>query len=193
MDQRPHQIAGHQVELRSVHRLDGSQRDPDVGNHHVAGDVFRRRQDQGHLGRRQGDGEVGLQHRPDEFTGVGRQTRRQVDGDHRRAGGVDVGDHRFVQPAERPAEPGPDDGVDDHVGRRHLRTVQFPRLRVGQFDNRNAEPADDVEVDSGVAADVGQSADHVDGGVDAALLEGARDDEAVAAVVAGAAQNRHLA
>ena len=188
-DQRPHRLTGQQLQLRPVGLVDQRQRNADVGNHHVAGDVFGRRQHQRHLRRRQGHGHVGLEDRADELAGIGRQPRRQIDRDHRRLGGVDVGDDRLVQAGERPAEPGADDGVDDDVGGGDLRAVQLPRLRVDDLDDRQAEPADDVEVEPGVATDVGERADDVDGHLDTALVQRAGDDEAIAAVVAGAAQH----
>ena len=67
------------------------------------------------------------------------------------------------------------------------------RLLVVDLDDGDAEPAEDVEVGARVASHVGDRADDEHRGVDAALEQRARDDEAVAAVVAAAAQHRHAA
>ena len=73
-----------------------------------------------------------------------------------------------------------------------LGEVQLPRLAVGDLDDGQAEAAEDLEVDAGVAADLGDAADQEHRDVDAALHQRPRHDEAVAAVVAAAAQHRDL-
>ena len=93
-----------------------------------------------------------------------------------------------MQTREGATQTGADDGIDDDVGRRDLGGVQFPALGVGYFDNRHAQPPDQVEIDSRIPAHVGRGADHHDRDIDAPLLQRARDDEPVAAVVANAAQ-----
>ena len=57
------------------------------------------------------------------------------------------------------------------------------------LDDGEAEPAEDLEVDPRVAAHVGDAADEKHRDVDAALHQRPRDDEAVAAVVAAAAEH----
>jgi hypothetical protein len=70
--------------------------------------------------------------------------------------------------------------------------VQLPRLRVGDFDDGHAEAAENLEVDPGVAAHVGDAADQEHRDVDAALHQRPRHHEPVAAVAAAAAQHRDL-
>src|SRR5262249_25650220 len=60
------------------------------------------------------------------------------------------------------------------------------------FHDGEPEAPEDFEVHPRVAADVGHAADQKDRDVDAALGERPRDDEAVAAVVAAAAQHGDL-
>ena len=90
-------------------------------------------------------------------------------------------------------EPGADDRVDDEVALGDLAEVQLPLLRGGDLDDGQADPAEDLEVDPRVAAHVGHAAEQEDGRLDAALRQRARDDEAVAAVVAAPAQHPDLA
>ena len=65
------------------------------------------------------------------------------------------------------------------------------RLLVVDLDNGDAEPAEDVEVGARVASHVGDRSDHEHRCVDAPLEQRARDDEAVAAVVATSAEHCH--
>ena len=71
--------------------------------------------------------------------------------------------------------------------------MQLPLLRAGDLDDSEADPAEDFEIDPGVAADLGHAAEKKDTHVDATLNERPRDDEAVAAVVAPSAQDANLA
>ena len=57
------------------------------------------------------------------------------------------------------------------------------------FDDRDAQAAEDLEVDPGIAAHVGDLSDAGTRHVDIALRERSRDDEAVAAVVAAARED----
>ncbi len=114
----------------------------------------------------------------------------QIDGDDRNARSVHVGDDGFEQSGERCVEPGAEDGIDDQRAVGDLGEVQFPRLAVGHLDGRQAQPAEDLEVDACIAAHVRDLADHEHRYVDAALQQRARDHEPVAAVVAASAQHR---
>ena len=67
--------------------------------------------------------------------------------------------------------------------------MQFPGLLVVDLDDGDAEAAQDVEVGAGVAPNVRHGADDEDSTFHAALQQCARDDEAVAAVVAAAAEH----
>ena len=97
-----------------------------------------------------------------------------------------------MQPGDRRVEAGAEDRVDDQRAVADLGEVQLPRLAVGDLDDGEAEAAEDLEVDARVAAHVGDAADQEHRHVDAALQQRARDDEAVAAVVAAAAEHGDL-
>ena len=96
-------------------------------------------------------------------------------------------------PGDRRLESGAEDRVDDDRALRDLGEVQLPALLVGDLHDRHAETAEDVEVRARVTAHVGQRADHEHRRVDPVLEQRPGDDEAVAAVVAAAAQDRHAA
>ena len=124
---------------------------------------------------------------------VGRHAGRQIDRHDRHAEAVDVGDDGFEQPGQRPVKAGADDGIDDQVALGDFAEVQLPLLRVGDLDDGQADAAEDLEVGARVAAHVADAAEQEHGRLDAALRQRARDDEAVAAVVAAAAQHADLA
>ena len=130
---------------------------------------------------------------PVELVRVGRHAGRQIDRHHRHAEAVDVGDDGFEQPGERSMKPGADDGIDDQVALGDLAEVQLPFLRVGDLDHGQADAAEDLEVRARVTANVAHAAEQEDGRLDAALRQRARDDEAVAAVVAAPAQHADAA
>ena len=67
--------------------------------------------------------------------------------------------------------------------------MQLPRALVGDLDDGDAEPSENVEIDARVALELGDAADDEHRAFDAALMQRARDDEAVAAVVAVAAEH----
>jgi hypothetical protein len=79
--------------------------------------------------------------------------------------------------------------VNDEIAGGDFREVQLPGLRVGDLDDGDADAAEDLEVDARVAPRLRDAAEQEDERFDAALGERARDDEAVAAVVAAAAEN----
>ena len=100
---------------------------------------------------------IGLEHRADELAGVGRQPRRQVD--RRRPWpppALTSATTVSCSPVSARLSPVPTIASTMTSAAGDLRAVQLPRLRVGHLDDRQAEPADDVEVEAGVAADVGQ-------------------------------------
>ena len=70
--------------------------------------------------------------------------------------------------------------------------MQLPGLAVADFDDGHAEASENLEVDSGVAAHIGHAAHQKDRDADAALHQRPGDDKPVAAVVAVAAEHRHL-
>ena len=84
---------------------------------------------------------------------------------------------------------GADDGVDDQVALGDLAEVQLPLLPGRDLDDGEADAAEDLEVEPGVAAHVADAAEQEHRRLDAALRQRARDDEAVASVVAAPAQH----
>jgi hypothetical protein len=88
---------------------------------------------------------------------------------------------------------GAHDRVDDQVALGDLAEVQLPFLRVRDLHDREADVAEDLEIDPRVAAHVPDAAEQEHHRLDAALREGARNDEAVAAVAAPPAQYGDLA
>ena len=77
------------------------------------------------------------------------------------------------------------------IAARDLGEVQLPRLGVGDLHDGEAEAAEDLEVDAGVPAHVGDRTEQDDERLHAALRQRASDDEAVSAVAAAAAQDGH--
>ena len=97
-----------------------------------------------------------------------------------------------MSPDKRRVQAGAEDGIHDESAVADFREVKLPRLAVGDLDHGHAEPAENVEVRPGVAADLGDLADQKDQDVDVALQQRTRHHEAVAAVVAAPAEDRHL-
>src|SRR4051794_13086838 len=71
--------------------------------------------------------------------------------------------------------------------------MQLPLLGVGDLDHRQADAAEHFQVGTRVSLDLGDAAQQEDQHVHAALDQGAGDDEAVAAVVAAAAEHADAA
>src|SRR5260370_290918 len=94
---------------------------------------------------------------------------------------VHVGDDRLEQPRHRSVEARADDRVDNQVALGDLAEVQLPLLCGRDLHHRQTDAAEDLEVDAGIAPHVADAAEQKDGGLDAALRERPRDDEAVAA------------
>src|SRR5215470_3333014 len=182
-----------QVDARAVEAVDHIDRDPDVGDDDVAGTHFRRHEHEGKLGRRQRDGGSGINGLPDRIGGVGGQARGQVDRDDGDAGRVDVGDDALDEAADGRVQARAEDRIDDERGVADFRDVQLPRLAVGHLDDGQPETPEDVEVHPRVAADVRHLADEKYGDADAALRQGARDNEAVATIVTPATQDGDVA
>ncbi len=70
--------------------------------------------------------------------------------------------------------------------------MQLPGLLVGNLDCRQAQPSEDLEIEASLTANVADRAKYEHRDIHATLMKGTRDDEAVAAVVAAAAQNGHM-
>ena len=192
-NQRTNLIPGHQLDERSFERVDDEGRYADVGDDHLARLLLRRRQDERQLRRAERDGDRRLDAIADQVRGVGRHPRRQVDRDDRNPAGVQVGDDRLVQPIERAAEAGPEQRVDDQIVPGNLGEMQLPLSLVVDLDDGDAEAAENLEVDARIALDLAHLSDDEDGCLDAALMQRARDDEAVAAVVPLATNDGHAA
>ena len=67
--------------------------------------------------------------------------------------------------------------------------MQLPRLLVADLHHGDAQAPEDVKVGPRIAAYVGHGPDDEQGRVDAPLDQGSGHDEAVAAVIAGAAKH----
>src|SRR5205085_11774016 len=106
------------------------------------------------------------------------------DSDDRHAESVQVGDHRFQQPAQLTVKSSAKDRVDDQFAARDLAEVKLPFLRVGQLDDGQADSSEHLEVGSRVAAHIGDAAEQKYGYLDAPLDERSRDNKSVAAIVA---------
>ena len=98
-----------------------------------------------------------------------------------------------MSPETGRVQAGAENRVDDDRAVADLREMQLPGLAVADFDDGHAEASENLEIDSGIAAHVGDAAHQEDRHADAALHQRAGDDKAVAAVVAVAAEHRHLA
>ena len=104
-------------------------------------------------------------------------------------GGVEVGDDCLGETGQRAADAGSEERVHDEIGAEHVRAVQFPRPGVGDLDDVAAHGAQHREIRARIALDLRGLADEVDADVDTTLEQYARDDEAVAAVVAAPAEH----
>ncbi len=170
------------------------QRDADVGDHQVAAVRVGRRQHEGDLRRGERHRHRRLDGLPLDLVAVGRQPGRQVDRDDRNTA------DRFTSattvssmPLNWPRKPVPRmaSTISSHCG--DLAEVQFPLLRVGDLDDRQADAAEHFQVRARIAAHVRDAPEQEHRRLDAALDQRPRDDEAVAAVVPAAAQHRDVA
>ena len=191
-DEHTHLIARHELHARTIQRLDDFGGNADVGHHHLAGLLLRRRQDERQLRRTERNRHRRFDAVANQIRRVGRHARRHVDGHDRNARPVDVGHDRFVDAGERGLEARPKERVDDQRVPGNFREVQLPLTLVGNLDDRDAKTAEDLQVDPGIAFDLGDLPDDEHRDFDAALMERARDNEAVAAVVALSAEDGHL-
>ena len=117
------------------------------------------------------------------------QSARQIDRHDGPRGRVQIGHDRLREPGQRRVEPRPEQRVHDDVRAEHVRAVQLPRGGIADLDDVHAEIAQHVEVRARVAFHVGRLADEIHADVEVPLDERARDDEAVAAVVAASAEH----
>ena len=128
----------------------------------------------------------------DRLVRVGRQAGRQIDGDDRNAGRVDVGDDGLEKPESGALRPVPKIASTISVQSATSEKCSSQAWLVGDLDDRAAPSR--PRISRLMRASPRTSAtrpmqEHRD--VDTALQQRPRDDEAVAAVVAAAAQHGH--
>ena len=191
LEHRAHHAARDHLDVGAVESLDDRFRDADVGDDQFTADALRRRQDVADLRRCQRHGDRGPNRLALHLVRVGQQAARDVHGDHREAAAVQVADDGRIHAVERLPQARPEDGIDHQVALRDLGEVQFPGLLVGDLDHRRAESPEHFEVVPRITAHVRQRTDHEHRHLDDPFEQRARDDEAVAAVVAASGQDRH--
>ena len=153
------------LEPRTVDALDDFAWNADVGDDDLAAAILRWRQHVGHFRRRERHGQIGLDGLAHHVRCVGRKPARDVHRHHAKLGSVEIADDRLVQPFQRTAQAGPEQRIDDQSTRRDVGEVQIPLLFVGDFDDRVAEPTEDLQVDASVSPHVGDAPDEKDRGV----------------------------
>jgi len=147
-------------------------------------------QDQARFGRGEGHGEVGEHRGLHRAVFVGEQAGGQVHGHHRRRRIVDGADDIGLEPIRRLAEPGAEERVHDEMERLQVLAERFQAVRRGDIRDGDVPVIpDDLQVDPGVARDPVGAADDVDVGGDPAQEQVPGNHEAVAAVVAPAADH----
>ena len=70
--------------------------------------------------------------------------------------------------------------------------MEIPGLLVRNFDHRESQTAEDVDVEPRISFDCRHRADDEHGHVDASLMQRARDHESVSTVAPGSAQDRRV-
>ena len=189
LHERPHLRARQELDPRPLHCLEHVVGDPDVRDDDVARLHLGRRQHERQLGCAERDRHRGLDGIADEVWRVSRHARRQINGDHRDAGAVDVGDDRFEHALERRSQARAEQRVNDEIARRDFREVQLPGLSVRDLDHGEPEAAENLQVRARVPADLRDHAEDEHRDVDAAVEERPGDHESVAPVVAPPAQD----
>ena len=186
-------LARQQLDARAVERLDDRGRDADVGDDDVAGARLGRRQDERQLRRRERDRHARL-----DRVAIGScESADRPDGRSIETTGMPEAltsaTTVSISPESGAFRPVPKIASTISVQSLTSREVQLPRLAVGDLDDGEAEPAEDLEVRPRVARTSATRPIRNTDDVDAALQQRARDDEAVAAVVAAAAEHGDLA
>jgi len=187
--QVPHSFARKQFEKGPLELVDDVIGNADVGDDHVAGVRFGRRQHQRQLGCAERHRDRGFDRCADLVGGIGAHPRWQVDRHDRHAGLVDVGDDSLHEAGERRRQAGAEDRIDDQIVSGNLGAVELPRLFVGDLHHGLSDVAEDRQIGARVAFHFAERADDEDRHVEAALLQRAGHHEAVAAVVALAADD----
>jgi len=132
--------------------------------------------------------EPGAHDGPFRPAAVGGQARRHVEGDHGPSAGIDRVDQRRDQRCGCAAHAGAEQRIDDHI-----RAAERRRDLGGVVDDArgNTGPTHFGELDGGITVQPVRRDDEQHVGPRARALETPRDDEAVAAVAAAAARERH--
>ena len=166
-------------------------RNADVGDHQIAGVRVGRRKDQRNLRRRQRDGHRRLDRlaRRAPCVSADSPVGRSI-ATTGTPSALTSATTVSSSPVSGPRKPVPKIASTISVALGDLAEVQLPLLRVGDLDDRQADAAEDLEIDARVAAARRRRCRAGRPRLDAALHQRARDDEAVAAVVAAAAEHR---
>ena len=162
-------------------------RDAEVDHDHAPGARRARMQQQAPLVAGEGGGQAGPDRRSEERARIRAETGRQVERDDRPLGGIDQLDGAGHEPAGGAGEAGAEERIDHHVS---APEVAGKSVEVGLDADLLDAPPEPAERRAGVAADVVAPCDQ--DGLHARALrpESSRDDEAVAAIVPLAAENR---
>ena len=172
--------------------------DADLCERDVAAEAAAGVEEVAGLAAEEGDGAGGGYDRGVFGGGLSRvaiKARRHVDGENGDAGGVGGGDDLCRFFSQRAGEAGAEQGVDDQAGVRTVREGGAAgcsgrigeRAGGGGFEGGAGPAGGHV---GGVAFEVLEGAEEQDGGGKTPILQEPGSDEAVAAVVAGAAQNK---
>ncbi len=152
----------------------------DVVHVQLADERQRAGADEAELGERERDRVIGAHRRADDAA-IGVDARRHVDGEHRAAMGAHAGDGvARAAGLDRSRQAGAEERVDDDVV-----AMEQRGRRVGDL---HARALGGVEAGARIARDLAALTDERDGHFGAARVQMASDDEAIAAVVAGAAE-----
>ncbi len=158
--------------------------DADVGHANIAAQAAARIKEMARLAAEEGHGQTGTGRRPHHRARVAMNTARHIDGQTRRACFVDRVDHLPGDALNRPGKPGAEQSIDDNVRRiqqadpqRMHRLAELARPSFGIGRRVTGKPTRFTEQREG----------HVASG----LMQQSRDNEAVAAIVAGPAQDEH--
>ena len=189
----PHPLAREQLEIRPVEVIDDRMRDADVGDDQIAGMGIGRRKNQRNFRRGQRDRHRCLDRDAVELCSIRGQAGRQIDGDNRHASALTSATTVCSSPVSSPWKPVPSIASTMTLTLRDLAEVELPLLRAGDLDDGQPDAPQHLDVRAGISLHFADAADQEHRRVDAALHQRARDDEAVAAVVAASAQHRHAA
>ncbi len=176
------------VEQMATHAVREARGDADVGDADHPGQLATRVRQEPDLGEAEGHRSIGLHRDAEAPSGVAVHAARHVDGDADRGAAVHRGEDGRELPLDVLAEAGSEHGVHDHLGAGEVGLGGA----VADLDDLAAELFVDREMQGRLAALAGPTFREQHAGMKAALAEPPRADEAVAAVVSGAAHHGHL-